>query len=73
MEQIEHLELTRLPIGSEAFAADPLSFLEAARAGHPWLALSDAGYVVTDYAAMKDILSLDDKLKMSVEQMIPTS
>lgn len=70
MPSLNELELERLPVGTAAFADAPLPFLEAARRRHPWLALSDAGYVVTDYAAMKEILGLDDKLKMSVEQIV---
>jgi cytochrome P450 len=70
MTRLDELELDRLPVGSTAFADDPLPHLEAARRRHPWLAASDAGYVVTDYAAMKDILSMDDRLKMSVEEIV---
>ncbi|CAN7530385.1 cytochrome P450 [Phenylobacterium sp. LjRoot219] len=70
MPTLDDLELEQLAVGTPEFAADPLPQLAAARAKHPWLARSEAGYVVTDYAAMKEILSLDDKLAMSVEQIV---
>jgi cytochrome P450 len=70
MPSVEELELERLEVGSAEFAADPLPPLAAARAKHPWLAVSDAGYVVTEYGAIKDILSMDENLAFSVDQIV---
>ena len=70
MSSLAELELEHLPVSAAAFAADPLPCLEAARRKHPWLARSDAGYVVTDYAAIKDILSMDDRLAFSVDTIV---
>jgi cytochrome P450 len=70
MTRVDQLELARLDVASEAFAADPVPRLEAARATHPWLAVSDAGFVVTDYPAMKDILSMDENVEFSVETIV---
>ena len=47
------------------FAEDPFSRFTAARRQHPWLAQSSFGYVITEYAAMKDLLGMDDKLRVA--------
>ncbi len=52
------------------FAADPFSRFAAARREHPWLARSSFGYVVTQYAAIKDLLGMDDRLRVAHEQVI---
>jgi cytochrome P450 len=59
----EDLELGFMPIQSAELANDPMPFLAAARAQHPWLARCEAGYVVHGYQAMKDIMWMDDKLR----------
>lgn len=57
------LELPYLAMGTPEFATDPFPHFEAARARHPWLATSDFGLVVTEYAAMKDLLGLNESLR----------
>jgi cytochrome P450 len=52
------------------FAEDPFARFAAARQKHPWLATSAFGYVFTEYAAIKDLLGLDDKLRVAHEGMI---
>ena len=51
MSSVDELALATLPIGTPEFAAGPLPYFDAARRTHPWLARSDAGYVVTEYAS----------------------
>jgi cytochrome P450 len=70
MTSLNELELEDLPVAAPEFAADPLPYLDAARRKHPWLARSDAGLVVHDYAAIKDILSMDGNLKFSVDDIV---
>ena len=59
MQSLSELDLFHLPMESADFAADPFPHFEAARAKHPWLAMSNFGLVVTEYAAMKDLLAMD--------------
>jgi cytochrome P450 len=52
------------------FAQDPFPQFDAARRQHSWLAKNSFGYVVTEYAAIKDLLGMDDKLRVAHEGMI---
>ncbi|MGE0284044.1 MAG: cytochrome P450, partial [Rhizobiaceae bacterium] len=55
--------LPLLPIDNIAFAADPQSYLEAARQDHPWLGRFSQGYVVYGYDAVSDLLLDSENLK----------
>lgn len=70
MPSIDELDLGHLPVEDAHFAIDPMPYFAAVAPLHPWLAKSSAGYVVTDFAAMDDILRLDDKLRMSSAEII---
>ncbi|TGD74856.1 cytochrome P450 [Mangrovimicrobium sediminis] len=59
-QPLAELQLPHLPLDSTDFAADPMRYILAARATHPWLATSDFGYVVHEYAAMKDLFRHED-------------
>ncbi len=61
-EAVTTVELPFLPIDTPSFDSDPMPFVDAARREHPWLATSRNGYVVHGYQAMKDLLSMDDRL-----------
>lgn len=63
MRSITELTLPELPIEDERFGEDPFPKFSAARKQHPWLAKSANGYVVTAYAAIKDLLSMDDRMR----------
>jgi cytochrome P450 len=63
MQSIHELSLPDLPIEDPDFGKDPVSKFTAVRSLHPWLAKSANGFVVTRYAAIRDILSMDDKLR----------
>lgn len=67
---ITDLALPQLAIDDPKFAEDPYPRFAAARRQHPWLAQSSFGYIVTEYAAMKDLLSMDDKLRVAQEGVI---
>jgi len=47
-----------------------LTWIKAARRQHPWLARSDAGYVITEYSAMDEILRKDDNVRMSSPEIV---
>jgi cytochrome P450 len=67
---VTELDLYVLPIGEQYFADDPNPHMFAARARHPWLAKSDFGIVVTEYAACNEILMMDQKLKPPAEHIV---
>jgi cytochrome P450 len=70
MQPITQLSLPYLAVEDPKFAEEPFSQFNAARLQHPWLAKSSFGYIVTEYAAMKDLLGMDDKLRVAHEGMI---
>ena len=51
-----------LPVELPEFAADPVSYLREAQAGHPWLARFSQGYVVHGHKAVCDLLADDANL-----------
>jgi cytochrome P450 len=70
MPSVTELPLPILTMEDPRFSLDPFSEFAAARSQHPWLAKSSFGYVVTEYAAIKDLLSMDDKLNVAHEGII---
>jgi cytochrome P450 len=68
MRPVSELRLPHLAIQSDAFAADPFSFVAAARNQHPWLATTDTGYYfVNEYEAIKDLSYMDDKFRPAMD------
>jgi cytochrome P450 len=59
---VSDLDLPDLPIESAEFSADPMRFLEPARARHPWLARFSKGYVVHGLEATRELLYRDDRM-----------
>ena len=70
MQAIADLDLHHLRWEEPSFAADPMAGLAKARAQHPWLAKVDAGYVIFEYQAIRDLLVQDDKLLPSFEAVV---
>jgi cytochrome P450 len=70
MQPITELSLPYLPIGSPEFAKDPISEFNTARGKHPWLAKTDYGYVITEYAAIKELLGMDAQMRPPHEVII---
>jgi cytochrome P450 len=70
MRPITELPLPYLAIGDPEFAKDPISRMNAARGQHPWLAKTDYGYVVTEYAAIRDLLGMDAQMRPPHEIII---
>lgn len=69
MPSVSELTLPYLPIQDAAFAADPTPYIEAARRNHPWLARCDVGYLVHEYAAIKELILMDDKFRPSMDSI----
>lgn len=63
MQRITEMTLPQLPIEDPRFGEDPFSKFSEARRQHPWLAKCAYGYVVTGYTAIRDLLSMDDKMR----------
>lgn len=70
MQQAAELDLPYLTMDEDAFAEDPFPHFEKARAQHPWLARWTLGYVVTDYQAMRDFFSREDRMSMLYDNIV---
>lgn len=70
MPSIAELTLPKLMTQDAKFAEDPYPHFAAARAQHPWLARSDFGYLITEYAAIRDLLAMDGNLRVAHEGVI---
>ena len=64
------MSLPALPVDRVQFAADPDSWLEPARAQHPWLARFSQGYVIHGYQAVADMLGDDENLRPGLGPVI---
>lgn len=64
------LDLPYLTMEEDAFAVDPFPHFARARAEHPWLARWTLGYVVTDYKAMRDFFSHEDRMRMMYDDIV---
>jgi cytochrome P450 len=70
MPVVSEMELPVLPVEEPEFAADPMRYVDAARRRHPWLATFHAGYVVHGYQATKDLLYMDDKMRVNFDGIV---
>lgn len=68
MQPVTQMPMPELDIVTREFGQDALSHLAAARK-QSWLAKSVAGYVILDYQGMRDLLSMDDKLRTPNEDV----
>ncbi len=62
MQAVSELDLATLPVETQAFADNPVPYLEAAKEKHPWLAKFSKGYVVYGLQPARDLLYMDDKM-----------
>jgi cytochrome P450 len=67
VQSLADLDLPHVPLEDPELARNPYPFFEAARAKHPWLAASNFGYVVHDYRAIRELYTLDDKLRAAFD------
>lgn len=70
MPSAAELSLPELQITDPDFGVNPQAKFAAARKQHPWLAKSDVGYVITDYFAARDLMSLDPQLRTAEDGVI---
>ncbi len=70
MQRLEDLDLYHLAWDEPAFAANPWPEYEKARAMHPWLAKTDAGYAVFGLQAIRDLLGKDSNLRPSFDGIV---
>lgn len=64
------LDLGDIDLHAPEVALDPTPFFAAARERHTWLARCDQGLLVTEYQAMKDLLSMDGRLGVPNDQIV---
>ena len=67
---LEELDLYHLDWDSPEVAADPYPYFDEARKKHPWLAKTDAGYLVFGYRAIRDLMDQDEKLRTSFDGIV---
>jgi cytochrome P450 len=70
MQSLAELDLPYLPVEDTAFAADPLRYVAAAREKHPWIARSDIGYFIHEYAAIRELLGQEEKLRPAYDGIV---
>jgi len=64
---VNDLDLYHLRWDTSEFAANPWPEFEKARARHPWLARTDAGFAVFELKAIRELLGNDGNLKPSFD------
>lgn len=70
MQPYTELDLYHLALEEAWFAADPAPELVKARSVHPWLARSNLGPVVTHYPVVREIMSIEGKLRNPFDNLI---
>jgi len=70
MMSLAELDLPYLAMEQPEFAANPVPHFAAARQKHPWLARCSAGYVVHQYAAIKDLVMRNDEFRGSYDGIV---
>jgi len=70
MQLASDLTLPHLTVEDPDFARDPAARFSWARSQHPWLATTIYGYIVTDYAAVRDLHGMDAKMRPPHEVII---
>jgi cytochrome P450 len=70
MPLVSDIDLPELPVEEAAFSADPMRYVDVAKRKHPWLAKFHAGYVVHGYQAVKDLLYMDDKMRVNFDGIV---
>jgi cytochrome P450 len=70
MQLASELPLPYMAVEDPEFAKDPAAQFTRARSQHPWLAKTAYGYIVTDYAAVRDLHGMDDHMRPPHEVII---
>lgn len=70
MQSVTQIELPLLPLDDPALASDPFPYFAAARAQHPWLARWQYGPIVTGYQAVRDLMTMEGRMRMPYDQLV---
>ena len=70
MMALVDLDLPFLPIEDPAFSLNPVERFAEARLHHPWLARTTVGYILTEHAAMRDIMRNDDAMEIGFNEVV---
>jgi cytochrome P450 len=70
MQTLAEMDLPYLPVEDPDFAANPTSYVAEARKKNSWIAKSDIGYFIHQYAAIRELLGQDDKLRPGYEGIV---
>jgi cytochrome P450 len=70
MMSLAELDLPYLAMEKPEFAANPFPHFAAAREQHPWLAKCSLGYVIHEYAAIKDLVMRNDEFRGSYDGIV---
>lgn len=68
--EAQALDLPFLPIEDPAFSLDPVARFAQARRHHPWLASTSVGYILTEHAAMRDIMRHDADMVIGFNEVV---
>lgn len=67
---LEYLDLPHLPIEDPAFSLNPVERFVEARRRHPWLARTTVGYMLTEHAAMREIMRNDARMIIGFNDLV---
>ena len=70
MQSLGEIALPFLDVEEPEFSSQPVLHMAEARRAHPWLARCRHGYIITEYAAMKDLLFMDPKMRTAGDGVI---
>lgn len=68
--ELSDLDLPFLPIEAPEFSLDPIERFAQARQKHPWLATTPVGYILTEHAAMRDIMRNDADMVIGFNELV---
>lgn len=70
MQLARDMKLNHIVLHAPEMGVDPMPFIKAAQEVHPWLAHCDQGILVTEYQAIKDLMSMDDILRVPSHEIV---
>lgn len=68
--ELTDIDLPFLPIEDPAFSLNPAERFAEARRQHPWLARTTVGYILTEHAAMRDIMRNDADMVIGFNEVV---
>jgi cytochrome P450 len=68
--ELTDLNLPFLPIEDPNFSLNPVEQFAQARQQHPWLATTTIGYILTEHAAMRDIMRNDTSFVIGFNEVV---